>query len=83
MTIQPVVPSWRLTRTLALSGGLLAAAAVWFTIGLFVHTPPQVGWLPLLVAAPTAAIASWRAAAHGRTMWRYASARDNADRAGL
>ncbi|GID65546.1 hypothetical protein Acy02nite_34270 [Actinoplanes cyaneus] len=74
MTIQPVVPSWRLTRTLAVSGGLLVASAVWFSIGMVVRTPPTVGWLALPVAVPVAAAASWRAAAHGRTMWRYASA---------
>ncbi|BCY08281.1 bifunctional diguanylate cyclase/phosphodiesterase [Actinoplanes sp. L3-i22] len=71
MTNQPVVPPWRLTRTLVLSGGLVVVAAIWFSIGLMVRTPPAIGWLPLLVAVPVAMVTSWRASAQGRTMWRY------------
>ncbi|BCJ47007.1 hypothetical protein GCM10010168_34730 [Actinoplanes ianthinogenes] len=73
MTHPPVVPPWRLTRTLAAAGGLVGLAAIWFCIGLIHPTPPVVGWLPLLVAVPVAAVTSWRAAGLGRGMWRYAS----------
>ncbi|WP_436535176.1 putative bifunctional diguanylate cyclase/phosphodiesterase [Actinoplanes sp. HUAS TT8] len=73
MTNQPVVPSWRLTRTLALAGGLVLACAAWFSVGLIVRTPPVIGWLPLLIAVPNAMLTSWRAADHERTMWRYVS----------
>jgi diguanylate cyclase len=74
VTIQPVVPSWRLTRTLAIGGGLVVFGVLWFTAGLIRQTPAVIGWLPLAVAVPNAMIISWRAAEHGRTMWRYASA---------
>ena len=69
----PVVPPWRLTRTLGLAVGLVVVTAIWFTIGLLHRVPPVIGWLPLLVAVPNAAVISWRAAGEGRTYWRYAS----------
>ncbi|GAA2704701.1 putative bifunctional diguanylate cyclase/phosphodiesterase [Actinoplanes palleronii] len=74
MTDPPVVPPWRLTRTLAVAGGLVLVGALWFCVGLTHHTPPVFGWLPLAVAVPVATATSWRAAAEGRTMWRYVSA---------
>ncbi len=48
--------------------------AIFFSLGLVREIPGIVGWLPLLVAVPVAATASWRAGAHGRTFWRYVSA---------
>ncbi|MEV4349541.1 EAL domain-containing protein [Actinoplanes sp. NPDC049596] len=63
----------RLTRTLGVAGGLVVVAAVWFAIGLARPTPPIVGWLPLLVSVPVAAVTCRRASAQGRTYWRYAA----------
>ncbi|WP_328476024.1 EAL domain-containing protein [Actinoplanes sp. NBC_00393] len=68
------VPSWRLTRTVAVSGALVVLTAIWFAVGLARPTWPVFGWLPLLVVVPIAAAASWRAAGEGRTLWRYVSA---------
>ncbi|MEU4689604.1 EAL domain-containing protein [Actinoplanes sp. NPDC023714] len=65
------MPPFRLTRTLAVSAGVVVISAIWFAIGLARPTPPAIGWLSLLVAVPVAGYISWRAAARGRTFWRY------------
>jgi diguanylate cyclase (GGDEF)-like protein len=70
----PVVPPWRLTRTLTAAVAVDAIAWVWFLIGLLRPTPQWVGWMLLLFAVPIAAVTSWRAGAAGRTFWRYVSA---------
>jgi diguanylate cyclase (GGDEF)-like protein len=67
------VSPWRMTRTLAVALGLVVIAAIWFAIGLTRFTPPVLGWLPLLISVPVAALTSWRAASQGRTFWRYVS----------
>ncbi|GAA0934285.1 putative bifunctional diguanylate cyclase/phosphodiesterase [Virgisporangium aurantiacum] len=65
----------RLTRPLALAGGLVVLSAVWFAVGLVRPTPTLLGWLPAMVSVPTAATLSWRAAgpAAPRMFWRYVS----------
>ncbi|BCY09687.1 hypothetical protein L3i22_047750 [Actinoplanes sp. L3-i22] len=68
-----MVPAWRPTGTLLLAGAMVVVAAVWFSIGLDHRIPSLAGWLPLSVAVPNAAVASWRAAGQGRAMWRYVS----------
>jgi diguanylate cyclase (GGDEF)-like protein len=68
-----VVPVWRLTRTLGTAAGVVVVAAIWFGVGLARHTPAVLGWLPLFVVVPVAAVTSWRAAGAGRTFWRYVS----------
>ncbi|WP_127502470.1 putative bifunctional diguanylate cyclase/phosphodiesterase [Actinoplanes solisilvae] len=71
--MESVLP-WRLTRPLALAVGFQLTAAIYFTVGLFTTTPSAYGWLPLFGSVPVATVISWRAAADGRTYWRYASA---------
>jgi diguanylate cyclase (GGDEF)-like protein len=67
------VPPWRFTRPIGVALAVALAETGWFTLGMVRPTPGIVGWLPLLVAVPVAAVASWRAGARGRTFWRYVS----------
>src|SRR5687768_3207868 len=69
-----MVPPFRLTRTVVVAVVVLVLACVWFAGGLLHQPPTLVGWLPLLVAVPLAARASWRASGEGRNYWRYVSA---------
>jgi diguanylate cyclase len=65
----------RMTRPLAVAGGLVVLSAVWFVVGLARPTPTLLGWLPAMVSVPTAATLSWRASgpAGQRMFWRYVS----------
>ncbi|MGX6602672.1 putative bifunctional diguanylate cyclase/phosphodiesterase [Micromonosporaceae bacterium Da 78-11] len=67
------IPPWRSTRTLVVSLAVAVVGAAWFTLGLTRTVPGIIGWLPLLVAVPVAAVASWRAGTPTRTFWRYVS----------
>jgi diguanylate cyclase (GGDEF)-like protein len=67
------IPRWRFTRTITVALGVSLVEGAFFWFGLIRPMPGILGWLPLLVAVPVAAAASWRAGALGRQFWRYVS----------
>ena len=65
------IPPWRFTRPMGVALAVAVVEIAWFAVGLARPVPALVGWVPLFVAVPVAAVASWRAGAGGRTFWRY------------
>ena len=71
--VHGTIPPWRFTRTLAVSLGTAVVEIVLFGLGFLDPVFAVINWVPLLVAVPVAAVASWQAGARGRTFWRYVS----------